>query len=122
MAREVGQVRSEALLLWCDHPLCGGAEAASTLAPFEGDIEWQETVAPGGIDHAVFDPADWYFLPIGSWGATDRSGPSLRFGCIPLRLPGTPPTTQEFFHLLYQLVAGSRAANRQGWPPAASEY
>lgn len=102
-----------ALLLWCRHPLCGEDEEA--LAPLEAHIRWQEEFSPGAVDRAVFDWADWYFLPIGGWGATQETGPAIRAGTLPLRLKDAAPTAREFFQLLHQLAAARQAAIGEDW-------
>ena len=109
-----------ALLLWCDHPLCGGDKGQ--LAPIESHIRWQPPFSPGGERGAVFDQADWYFVPIAGWSEVQRSGPSIRLGLIPLQLANPAPTAQAFFQMLDHLMCAREAAAQKNWPQVIHYY
>jgi tetratricopeptide (TPR) repeat protein len=119
-AAQPGEEANAALLLWCDHPLCEGE--GGQLEPLESRIRWQSRFAPGGGQGAVFDQADWYFVPIGGWSGVERSGPSVRPGLVPLKLANPAPTAQGFFQLLDHLLSAREAAAQKDWPQALHYY
>jgi hypothetical protein len=113
------EAASPLLLLGCDHPLCGEDKPPAELEPF---IHWQSHVSPGLSPEAVFDHADWYFVPIGGWDSARSSGPSIRIGQIFLRLTNPTPTTQAFFQLLDHLLAARQATDQKNPAEALDHY
>ncbi|MBM3277881.1 MAG: glycosyltransferase family 39 protein [Candidatus Handelsmanbacteria bacterium] len=113
------EAASSLLLLWCDHPLCGGDQPPADLEPF---IHWQQPVSPGASTETVFDQADWYFVPIGGWESTSRSGPSFHIGQILLRLANPTPATQTFFQLLDHLLTARQATAQERRTEALDHY
>lgn len=118
---QLDQAAGSALVLSFAHPLC---PPNKTLAALEqaGRIDWLEYFSPGAPEQAVFDPVDWYFLPVAGWGAQTQTGPGIRVGKIALRLGNPLPTGREFFSLQHHLMAGKLAVVAEDWPKVLRDY
>lgn len=109
------QAAGSALILSYEHPLCPPNQALAALEQ-SGHIDWQESFSPGNPSQAVFDPVDWYFLPVAGWSTQKQTGPDIHLGNIPLRVGNPLPTSREFFALLHRLMAGKLAVAAEDWP------
>ena len=108
VAEEFGQALSQGLLIDYQHPLIE-AEQSAESKKLEMLSSWAVEFDPGAEQDAVFDSVDWYFAPIGSYAAVERTGPSLRLAIVPL-LEGTRPIPMaKFFALLTDLMKAKNA-------------
>ena len=97
-----GNRRGWAVISDCDHPLCGEADPTAS-ARLRAQAIWQDDYEIGVSAAATFDLVDWYFIPIGGYGAIYRSGPSLRLGLVPAPSDWQGGEAQDFFALMRDL-------------------
>ena len=109
------------LVLQYSHPF-GGAAVPPQAAGVLGRVDWKRQWEPGGTSATAYDPVDWYFVPVGGWGGVSSSGPGIRLGELPLRLPNRVPTAQEFYALLYRVLRADQASGKRDWNAARPLY
>ncbi|MFT5086733.1 MAG: hypothetical protein ACI8PG_001082 [Planctomycetota bacterium] len=97
-----GAGRGHAVVVDCLHPICG--DPGTDGIWLRERAVWLEEWWPEGARDAVFDIVDWYFLPMGSYGASRRSGPGLQLGYIATNEPQRPGSTADFFYLMHGLI------------------
>jgi hypothetical protein len=56
------------------HPLRANDEE-NALASTDHRIDWLRSFSPGNMPDAVFDQADWHFVPVGGWSEVSGTGP-----------------------------------------------
>jgi tetratricopeptide (TPR) repeat protein len=115
-------VASTALVLHYTHPLNADKHLSAKARQVFSKVAWRQEWSPGQVTDAVFDPVDWYFVPIGAWGQVNSSGPHIRLGQLPLNLEGTVPTAQQFYTVLYRILLANQAAQNQDWDRAVLLY
>ena len=86
----------------CLHPLCV-EDTNSEGKQLREQAVWQYEFAIGDVSEAVFDPVDWFFIPIGGYGGIRRSGPGLKVGLVPAPSVWQGGTAKQFFSLLRDL-------------------
>ena len=119
---EAEEAKSNALILHYRHPVCDvwpipaiGWEGIARSAQLE-------EFSPGVTTEAVFDPLDWYFLPIGRFGQVVQTGPAIRLGAVPLKEARRLPSSRAFFNLLHSLSQGRRAVEKEQWGKVIALY
>ena len=98
-----------------DHPVIVDRDGIDAdLAGFD----WQMEFLPGAHASSVFDPVDYYFTPVGRWGAVAMTGPRIRLTVSEVGYPVPTPTAKEFFDLLLQHELAQEAIAAERWPVA----
>lgn len=107
-----------------DHPLSAvGSRDLYAREEIANQVEWRAAFSPGDLSHTVFDPVDYYFVPIGVWEGVEASGPGIRIGEIAAPLDKKKrPSAQGFFALQIHLLQGNQAAQRGDWTAAFESY
>ena len=112
---EVEEAKNSALILHYRHPVCDVWPIPAIGWDGIGRSAWLEEFSPGAATEAVFDPLDWYFLPIGRFGQVVQTGPAISLGAVPLKQSRRLPSSREFFTLLRGLSQGERAVDEEQW-------
>ena len=116
-------ISDSVLVVWYQHPLCvAGGEDSLAISELSGQIHWQHEFLAGDVEDAEYDRVDWYFMPIGGWGAIEETGPTIRLGKLPVDIGREIPTAQEFFDLLNRLMMANRAMEKGNSGQAIDGY
>jgi hypothetical protein len=121
LSKEGAEPGSTGWLVWLDHPRLEEKDPVtrqSLMGNLSGGIE----LSPGGMDSAVFDPVDWFFLPVGGFGGTERSGPAIRLAKVPVLYPVSKRGAKEYFGMLSDFLIGDREITRERWEKAAFHF
>jgi len=121
LAKEGRESGSTGWVVWLDHPLLVEGEPAAR----QWLIERSSRIAgfsPGETNRAVFDPVDWYFLPVGGFGGTECSGPAIRLGQVAVHNSVSKRGAQEYFGMLSDFLIGDREIEQERWEEAAFHY
>lgn len=121
LAEEGAEPGSTGWLVLLDHPRLTEAEPDARQWLMERSSMIAE-FSPGEMDGAVFDPVDWYFLPVGVFGGTERSGPFIRLGRVPVKNPVSERGAREYFGMLSHFLSGDRELEQERWEEAALHY
>jgi hypothetical protein len=99
------------------HPLRANDEE-NALASTDHRIDWLRSFSPGNMPDAVFDQADWHFVPVGGWSEVSGTGPHIRIGRVPINFHAAVATNVQFLQLLGQISKGRLASQQQDWEAA----
>ena len=106
-----------ALVMHYSHPLRANDEE-NALASTDHRIDWLRSFSPGNMPDAVFDQADWHFVPVGGWSEVSGTGPHIRIGRVPINFHAAVATNVQFLQLLGQISKGRLASQQQDWEAA----
>jgi len=115
------EARGYAICLWYQHPVCPPAESKDAHVLLER-AEWQEEFSPGGIETAVFDVVDWYFLPVAGFEGNGRTGPVIRVGKVPVKTEVQAGKARDFFQVLHAILMGNQQIAQKNWEGAFQTY
>ena len=99
---------SHGLLVDYRHPLTQ-ADASSESEKLLELGQWAVEFDPGMAGAEVYDVVDWYFLPIGSFGGLERTGPHIRIGVMPVKVGKKKIPMQSFFAALRDILLAKKA-------------
>ena len=111
----------QAVLFRYQHPIYPGNDESQYERRLMELCTWEQEFAPGPIEAAVFDWVDWHFVPIGGFGAIERTGPKIRAGRLPVVQMGTIETA-DFFRVLHDVLKGNIAIQQKQWARAIGIY
>ncbi|MBT4977592.1 MAG: hypothetical protein HOM86_09640, partial [Gemmatimonadetes bacterium] len=139
---------SHGLIVDYRHPLTQTDKSAASKKLIEL-AKWAVEFDPGSaMGEAVYDAVDWYFLPIGSFGGLERTGPYIRIGVVPVKIGApmggfdsvdlTGPKIQlgkvpvraqargldsaVFFGVLHGILLGAEKVKSEDWPAVLELY
>jgi len=104
-----------------EHPL-SLREGEEALQQLESIAQWQAEFGMGGAQEANFDLVDWYFLPIGGYADTERTGPDIKLGLLPMATTRQPMSTREFFSMLYLFLDANKKMKEKDEAGALAIY
>ncbi len=87
-----------------DHPLCR-AEAGPAVDT--SAIDWYREIRAGDVSGAIFDPVDWYLVPVAGFDDIRRSGPNIRLSSVRLAVTEPIPVAASYFQLLADVTQGA---------------
>ena len=100
---------SHGLIVDYRHPLTQTDKSAASKKLVEL-AKWAVEFDPGSaMGEAVYDAVDWYFLPIGSFGGLERTGPYIRIGVVPVKIEKKKIPMRSFFAALRDLLLAKKA-------------
>ena len=107
----LAETPSHGLLIDYRHPLSRvdrSADSKKLLALGR----WTAEFDPGPMAEEVYDDVDWYFLPIGSFGQLERTGPHIRIAVVPVKVGKRPIPMKIFFAALRDIFMAKKALER----------
>jgi len=122
LSKEGEEPGSMGWLVWLDHPLLAGEEESVELQQLMERSSAVAEFSPGQANRAIFDPVDWIFLPVGGFGAVERSGPTIRLGRVPLYSSAVKIEAGVFFGVFNNILMGNREMERGRWEEALVCY
>ena len=100
---------SHGLIVDYRHPLTQTDKSAASKKLIEL-AKWAVEFDPGSaMGEAVYDAVDWYFLPIGSFGGLERTGPYIRIGVVPVKIGKKKIPMRSFFAALRDIFLAKKA-------------
>jgi hypothetical protein len=121
LSKEGAEPGSTGWLVLLDHPRLMEEEPEERQWLMKRSLEIAE-FSPGEMGGAVFDPVDWYFLPVGSFGGTERSGPVICLRRVPALFPVSKRGAGEYFEMLANLLVGDKKIAQGRWEEAVDCY
>ena len=135
---------SHGLLIDYRHPLSRMDRSANSKKLL-GLGRWTAEFDPGPMAEEVYDDVDWYFLPIGSFGQLERTGPHIRIAVVPVKVgkrlnsedltgpkirvgkvpikAATPGLDSAvFFGVLYGILLGAEKVEAEDWTAVLELY
>ena len=94
------------------HPLTQSDKSAASKKLVELG-KWAVEFDPGSaVGEAVYDAVDWYFLPIGSFGGLERTGPYIRIGGVPVKIRKKKIPMRSFFAAIRDILLAQKALEK----------
>ncbi len=108
-ADDFAEAPSHGLIVDYRHPLTQVDKSADSKALVELG-QWAVEFDPGAaVGEAVYDAVDWYFLPIGSFGGLERTGPYIRIGVVPVKMEKKKIPMRSFFATIRDIFLAKEA-------------
>lgn len=111
---------SPMVAVWSQHPL-----RVSSYEPGSTGPDWLESTGgllqrfrPGRPGAAVYDPRDWYFIPVSGWRHVSAAGPEIALWGQRVRIPKRAPTLREYLQIRGLLLAFSHCVDGGEWDAA----
>lgn len=113
-------IGGRAYVLWYQHAIIPPITDDAAKALLE-QCNWLEDYGTGG-EGAVYEAVDWLFVPIGGFGAVERTGPRIRMGQVPLKSKAAGLNSADFFGLLHGIWLGEEKVEVEDWQGAIELY
>ena len=111
-ADDFAEAPSHGLIVDYRHPLTQADKSADRKALVELG-QWAVEFDPGAaVGEAVYDAVDWYFLPIGSFGGLERTGPYIRIGFVPVKMGKKKIPMRSFFATIRDIFLAKEALKK----------
>ena len=111
----------EAFVLWYQHPACPVVDGEGERALLE-QCTWVEEFSPGDMVQSVYEPVDWYFVPIGDFAAIKKTGPLIRLGRVKVGELSGQGEAKDLFKILHGILKGKVLTAEGAWEEALSVY
>ena len=111
-ADDFAEAPSHGLIVDYRHPLIHTDKSAASKKLVELG-KWAVEFDPGSaVGEAVYDAVDWYFLPIGSFGGLERTGPYIRIGTVPVKIEKKKIAMRSFFATIRDILLAKKALEK----------